>query len=331
MFYRLLAASAGSENYRIHNPLFFSCYGAAEKKYIHGLLAMPGKTEIIDSRIEQLYEILESCELCPRKCGVNRIAGEKGICNAGKELMVSNYGQHFGEEPELVGTHGSGTIFLTGCNLLCSYCQNYEISHLDVGEAISAETLSRMMLNLQNRGCHNINFVTPTHFAPQIIKSLKGSIQKGLTVPVVWNCGGYENVEIIKLLDGIVDIYMPDIKYGDSGPAKKYSGAPDYFERCKESVEEMHNQAGDLKVNSAGIAEKGLLIRHLVLPNNLAGSEEVLQFIAGISRNSYVNIMGQYRPCGQVHKYSEMNRRPTEAEFNKVIKTATSLGLHRGF
>ncbi|HOL22797.1 MAG TPA: radical SAM protein, partial [bacterium] len=241
------------------------------------------------------------------------------------------YGPHFGEEPELVGIYGSGTIFLTHCNLLCVYCQNYEISHLGMGYTISEEELAELMLNLKKRGCHNINLVTPTHFTPQIVKSLGYAIKKGLGIPVVWNCSGYENVEIIKMLDGIVDIYMPDIKYGDSEPAQKYSNASDYFERCKESVEEMYRQVGDLKINSKGIAEKGLLIRHLVLPNNLAGSEKVLKFIYGLSKNTYVNIMDQYSPCGNAHLYPEINRRPPEEEFEKVIKIAKKVGLHRGF
>lgn len=289
------------------------------------------KIKIIDSRIEKLYSMLTSCELCPRRCRVNRIKGEKGICRAEKELVVSSYGPHFGEEPELVGMYGSGTIFLTYCNLLCVYCQNYDISHLGIGEPISEEKLAYIMLSLQKMGCHNINLVTPTHFTPHIVRAIRYALEKGMKIPIVWNCSGYENLEVIRQLEGIVDIYMPDIKYGDSEPAKKYSNAPDYFERCQEAVEEMYRQVGDLKINSKGVAEKGLLIRHLVLPNNLAGSEKVLKFIAGISKNTYVNIMDQYRPCGNADLYPEINRRPTREEFREVIKIAMSLGLHRGF
>ena len=187
------------------------------------------------------------------------------------------------------------------------------------------------MLQLQNMGCHNINLVTPTHFTPQLIKAVAIAARQGLSLPIVWNCSGYENVETVKLLDGIVDIYMPDIKYGSSGPAKKYSNAPDYFERCREAIIEMYRQVGDLKVNGRGIAYRGLLIRHLVLPNNLAGSEEVLKFVARLSKDSYINIMAQYRPCGEADKYRELSRRPTSAEYFTAVDIARKLGLHRGF
>lgn len=282
----------------------------------------------LKDKIDALYNILESCELCPRKCGVNRLKGEKGFCKAEK-LKVSSYFPHFGEEDPLVGVHGSGTIFLTYCNLRCVYCQNYEISHLGVGEIVSEERVAKMMLELQALGCHNINFVTPTHYAPQLVKAIAIAVEKGLRLPIVWNCGGYENVEIIKLLENVVDIYMPDIKYSSSEVAKKYSFAPDYFDRCKEAVREMHRQVGDLKIQN-GIAYRGLLIRHLVLPNNLAGSEEVLKFIRSLSKDSYVNIMAQYRPEGEAYKYKELNRRITKEEFMKVIELAKKLGLTRG-
>lgn len=286
----------------------------------------------LDRRIEKLYKILESCELCARKCGVNRLEGGKGYCRSGKELVVSSYHPHFGEEPELVGTHGSGTIFLTNCNLLCIYCQNYDISHLGDGETRTEEDVADYMIELQNfYRCHNINFVTPTHFAPQLVKATKLAVEKGLKLPIVWNCGGYENIETVKLLDGIVDIYMPDIKYGQAGPAKKYSNAPDYFEVVKKAVKEMHRQVGDLKLDERGVAYKGLLIRHLVLPDNLAGSEEVLRFVAKLSKNSYINIMDQYRPAGDAWKFKELSRRITSTEYYKVIDMAGKLGLHRGF
>ncbi|MCK9266510.1 radical SAM protein [bacterium] len=289
------------------------------------------KLKTIDTRLETLYKILESCELCPRKCKVNRTIGMKGVCDAGMEMVVSSYGQHLGEEPELVGTYGSGTIFFTGCNLLCIYCQNYDISHRKTGQTTSCEELARIVLYLQKVGCHNINFVTPTHFTPQIVQSLKEALSKGLKIPIVWNCGGYESVEVIRLLEGIVDIYMPDIKYSCSKVAETYSSTPDYFERCKEAVTEMHKQVGDLKVDSDGIAKKGLLVRHLVLPNNLAGSEEVFKFVASLSKNSYINIMAQYRPCGESYKYPAINRRITSEEFQKVLDIAWNVGLRRGF
>jgi len=296
----------------------------------------------LDKRIEKLYKVLESCELCPRKCGINRLEGERGVCKSGKELIISSYGPHFGEEEPLIGKirvstlfgykGGSGTIFLANCNLLCAYCQNYEISHLGCGNEVATDKVAGMMIELQNRGCYNINFVTPTHFAPQLVRAIKFAIERGLNIPIVWNCSGYENVEIIKLLAGIVDIYMPDIKYGKSEPAKKYSKAPDYFERCKDAVKEMHRQVGDLKLNMMGVTYRGLLIRHLVLPNDLAGSEEVLKFLTeDVSTNTYVNIMSQYRPEGEAHKYKELNRRPTWKEFNKVVEMAEKHGLTRGF
>jgi putative pyruvate formate lyase activating enzyme len=284
----------------------------------------------LERRVEKLYKLLESCKLCPRKCGKNRLAGEKGYCKSGKELVISSYNPHFGEEEPLVGRGGSGTIFLTNCNLGCLYCQNYDISHLGIGKETSVERVAEMMIELQNMGCCNINFVTPTHFAPQLVKAIKVGVEKGLRLPIVWNCGGYENVDVIRLLDGIVDIYMPDMKYGSSKPAKRYSDTPDYFERCKEAVKEMHRQVGDLKLDG-GIAYRGLLIRHLVLPNGLAGSEEILKFVAReISKNSYVNVMSQYRPEGEAYKYPELNRPIIREEFMKVVSIARELGLTQG-
>jgi putative pyruvate formate lyase activating enzyme len=286
----------------------------------------------LDRRIEKLNAILTDCHLCPRECRVNRAQGEKGDCKSARELMVSSIGPHFGEESELVGRGGSGTIFLSYCNLGCLYCQNFEISHLGQGKLTSTEELARGMLRLQSMGCHNINFVTPTHFTPQIVEGIKIAIEKGLKVPIVYNCGGYEKVETLKLLEGIVDIYMPDAKYSEADPAKKFSNAPDYFEVCKRALKEMHRQVGDLKVSEEGIAERGLLIRHLVLPNNMAGSKAILRFIAEkISEDSYVNIMPQYRPMYKASHYPEINRPPRLSEFNEAVKMAEQLGLHRGF
>ncbi|MBT9175439.1 MAG: hypothetical protein DDT22_01117 [candidate division WS2 bacterium] len=302
------------------------------------------KTGEIDERINKLFNILQDCVLCPRKCHINRIKGEKGYCQAGRELMVSSYGPHFGEEEPLVGSPslvvsylgrvkpagGSGTIFLTHCSLRCNYCQNYTISHLGEGKTVSPEKFARIMLELQNTGCHNINLVTPTHYTPQLVKSLKIAGKMGLNLPIVYNCGGYEEVNTIKLLDGLIDIYMPDIKYSSQDSAQKYSDAPDYFERCKEAVKEMHRQVGDLKTNDKGIAFQGLLIRHLVLPDNLAGSFEALKFIANeISINSYVNIMDQYRPMFRASQYREINRIPSRQEIGSVMELAKNLGLTR--
>jgi putative pyruvate formate lyase activating enzyme len=285
----------------------------------------------LHERVERLYNILESCTLCPRRCNVNRIEGEKGYCKSGRELKISSYGPHFGEERELVGRKGSGTIFLTNCNMLCVYCQNYDISHLGYGEIVSTDRAAEIMLKLQDMGCHNINLVTPTHFAPQLVKALEAAAEQGLRLPLIWNCGGYENVDVIKQLKDIVDIYMPDIKYSEVKPAKKYSDTPDYFQRSREAVKEMHSQVGDLKVDERGIAYRGLLIRHLVLPNNLAGSEKILNFISeDLSKESYINIMDQYRPSGKATEYRELSRRPTLNEYVRVIEFAKELGLRRG-
>jgi len=261
---------------------------------------------------------------------VNRMKEDKGYCRSGKQLIVSSYSPHFGEEEPLVGVGGSGTIFLTNCNLLCLYCQNYDISHLGDGAPASEEETADCMIYLQRRGCHNINFVTPTHFTPQLVRAIEIAIPKGLHLPIVWNCGGYENVETIRLLEGVVDIYMPDIKYSSSDSARKYSNAPDYFDRCKEAVKEMHRQVGDLLIED-GIAKRGLLIRHLVLPNDAAGSREVLKFIAEeISTNTYLNIMDQYRPMYKAYDYEELSRRTTLKEYKRVVEMAEELGLERG-
>ena len=286
----------------------------------------------LEEKIEKLDAILSACTLCPRACGVNRIKGEKGYCKSDNHLVVSSVQTHFGEEDVLVGSHGSGTVFLTRCNLGCIYCQNYDISHLGYGQRMTEEELAFLVLGLQERGCHNINFVTPTHFTPQIVKAVKIAIEKGLHVPIVFNCGGYESKGTIALLDGIVDIYMPDIKYGGVENAMKYSHAPDYFEVCKEAVKEMHRQVGDLKVDERGIAWRGLLIRHLVLPNGLAGSADVFKFIATeLSKDSYVNIMLQYRPMYKAYAYKELNRGLKMSEYREAIESARDWGLHRGF
>ncbi|MFC1919855.1 radical SAM protein, partial [Chloroflexota bacterium] len=292
----------------------------------------------LDERARTLHRVLESCELCPRKCRADRLSGEKGYCRSGSELVVSSHGPHFGEERPLVGSGGvlemvhrvgvhtvggSGTIFLTNCNLLCTYCQNYDISHLGNGRVSTEVQVAGYAIELQNRGCYNINFVTPTHFTPQLVKSITIAAEKGLHLPIVWNCGGYENVETIKLLDGVVDIYMPDVKYSTTKPAERYSNAPDYFEKCRESLQEMHRQVGDLRLDERGIVYRGLLIRHLVLPNGLAGSERILKFIAReISPQSYVNIMSQYRPEGEAYRFKELDRYPTRKEFVRVIELA---------
>ncbi len=285
----------------------------------------------IDNRIEMLYSKLEQCDICPRNCGVNRLDGEIGYCQAGAELVVSSVQPHFWEEAPLVGIGGSGTVFLANCNLRCVYCQNYDISHEGKGNPITEEQLADSMLWLQRIGCHNINLVTPTHYTPNLVKAVAIAARKGLRLPIVYNCSGYEDVETLELLDGIVDIYMPDIKYGGIEGAKLYSDAPDYFEVCKLAVREMHRQVGDLVIDRT-IAWHGLLIRHLVLPNNRADSLQVLEFIANeISRESYVNIMLQYRPAYRALEFEDINRSVYIEEYYNVLDMARGLGLHRGF
>jgi len=282
-------------------------------------------------RIDTLREWLKSCRLCPRKCHVNRLAGQTGYCRAGAEIEISSAFPHFGEETPLVGPHGSGTIFLTHCNLRCIFCQNYDISHLGRGQTPSLSEMAQVMVKLQEMGCHNINLVTPTHYAGQILASLPEAIDLGLRLPIVYNCSGYESVEVIQLLEGVVDIYMPDIKFMDEKHSKKFCNAPDYPEVSRVALKEMHRQAGDLALNSEGVAERGLLIRHLVMPGGVASSEAVFKFISEeISVHSYVNIMDQYRPEYQASDYPEISRRITRKEYAEAVRAARRFGLYRG-
>lgn len=279
---------------------------------------------------EKAITLLEHCEICPRKCGVNRLIGETGHCKTGKDAIVSSYGPHFGEERELVGLYGSGTIFFAYCNLNCVCCQNYDISQYGHGDIAIPVDLANMMFSLQNRGCHNINLVSPTHIVPQFLQALDIAKDKGLNLPTVYNSGGYDSVETLKLLDGVIDIYMPDAKYGSSEMGEKYSNISHYWEINKLALKEMHRQVGDLVLDEKGIAEHGLLVRHLVLPNQIANSFEVIKFIAEqISLNTYVNIMDQYRPCNNADRYSELTRRITSQEYREVVEYARKLGLHR--
>jgi putative pyruvate formate lyase activating enzyme len=281
-------------------------------------------------RIQALWEKLESCDICPHRCSVNRIEGKRGICKTGARAEVSSFGPHFGEESPLVGRNGSGTIFFTHCNLYCIFCQNYDISHLGHGHQVDDDRIADMMLSLQAMGCHNINFVTPTHVIPQIVRALPGAIEKGLNVPLVYNSGGYDSVPTLELLDGIFDIYMPDFKYSDDDAAQRYCNAPDYSQVAKEALKTMHRQVGDLVLDERGIAEKGLIIRHLVLPEDLAGTYEVMSFIAEeISKNSYVNLMDQYHPCYKAVDFPPLDRRISREEFVEAAKIASNLGLKR--
>lgn len=287
------------------------------------------KSGELDARIRALYERMSPCRICPHECGVNRLKGEKGFCRVGAGPVVASYGPHFGEERPLVGTSGSGTIFFTFCNMACVYCQNWEISHLGEGEEISVEDLAKIMLILQMWGCHNINLVTPTHQIAFIVEALKIAIEKGLNLPLVYNCGGYESLETLQLLDGIIDIYMPDIKYMDPQIAFKLSKVRDYPEKVKSAVKEMHRQVGDLIIEN-GLAKRGLIIRHLVLPGDLSQTEEVIKFVATeISPDTYFNLMDQYRPCGDAWRYPPLDRKITKEEWNRALSLAKKYGLKR--
>jgi putative pyruvate formate lyase activating enzyme len=287
--------------------------------------------ERLAGRIQKAMGLLKGCTLCPRTCRVNRLEGELGTCRAGRLPEVSSYSPHFGEERPLVGSHGSGTIFLTHCNLRCSFCQNYSISHLGEGREVSFDRLSRIMLELQDLGCHNINFVTPTHYVPQILAALPKAIELGLRVPLVYNSSGYDSVTTLELLEGIFDIYMPDFKFARSGPAAEYCRAPDYPAVARSAIKEMHRQVGDLVLDEEGIARRGLLVRHLVLPDGLAGTAEVVLFLAEeVSRQTYANIMDQYYPCGDIPaRHSPLGRRITGEEYAVALASARSSGLVR--
>lgn len=287
---------------------------------------------ILKKRKEKLNKLLKKCHLCPRKCLVNRLQDEKGFCGAGKRVAVSSYNLHFGEEPPISGYRGSGTIFFTHCNLRCCFCQNYPISQLGNGQEVEIFQLAEMMVKLQKLGAHNINFVTPTHFVPQIVEALEPAVREGLNIPLVYNSGGYDSVETLKLLDGVVDIYMPDAKYSNPQSARTYSRAADYFEVNNKALLEMHRQVGDLKMDREGIARQGLLIRHLVMPEDIVGSRRVLEFIArNISQNTYMSIMAQYHPAHLAFEFPELSRRISKIEYDAVLKTADELGLERGW
>lgn len=290
------------------------------------LLLPPG---VLADKVREAEEVLKECTLCPRECRVDRTSGERGFCRTGDKPFVSSWGPHFGEERPLVGRFGSGTIFFGNCNLGCLFCQNYSISHLGEGIEISFEKLAGIMLGLQHSGCHNINFVTPTHQMPMILRALHIASEKGLNIPVVYNCGGYESLRSIKLLDCVVDIYMPDFKYFDPEMASRYSDARDYPEVVVAAIKEMHRQVGDLIIKS-GVALRGLLVRHLVLPEGIAGTAGVVKFIAEeISKNTYINIMDQYHPCFKAFNNPPLNRRITGREYSDAIRLATEAGLTR--
>ncbi len=287
----------------------------------------------IERRAEEALEKMYSCTLCPWKCGVNRFQGKKlGVCRSRSKAMVSSYNLHFGEEPPISGEKGSGTIFFTNCTLRCAFCQNYPISQYGAGKEYSDDELASMMLNLQDRGAHNINFVTPTHFVANILNALYIAVKKGLRIPLVYNTSGYELIETLKLLDGIIDIYLPDIKYSDNRMAKKYSMAKDYVKYNREALKEMYRQVGNLKLNKKGIAVKGLIIRHLVLPNGISGTRKALEFIAKeLSPEVTVSLMSQYFPANKANSIPELSRGITSEEYFIAVREMKTLGLKNGW
>ena len=284
----------------------------------------------LERRADKAWESMSCCNLCPHRCRINRLEGEQGFCKINNQAIVASYGPHFGEEAPLVGRKGSGTVFFSWCNLRCLYCQNYDISHLGAGQAVSTEVLASIFLSLQKDGCHNINFVTPSHVVPFILKALVLAAREGLSIPLVYNTGGYDSIRTLQLLDGVVDIYMPDFKYWDKDLGKRLSDIAHYPLVAKKAIKEMHRQVGDLIIGPDGVAKRGLLIGHLVLPGRLSGTRSVLKYIAEeISPNTYVNVMGQYRPCGTAHKYPPLDRSITSDEYIGALRAARDVGLNR--
>ncbi len=290
------------------------------------------KVKDIKERIETAYALLENCVVCPRKCKVNRLKGEKGFCGVGQNLKVASYNVHYGEEPPISGTKGSGTIFFSGCNLRCLYCQNFPISQMRHGKEITTHKLADMMLYLQSKGCHNINLVTPTHFVPQILKGLSFAWEKGFNLPLVYNTSGYESSESLKLLEGVIDVYLPDMRYSNNRIAKKLSSVSNYVEVNRKAIRQMYQQVGNLVTDEWGVARKGLIIRHLILPNNLAGSEETFRFIKQkIHQDVYVSLMGQYFPSFKAGNLVSINRKITSEEYESAVKSFFKSGLSRGW
>jgi putative pyruvate formate lyase activating enzyme len=284
--------------------------------------------EVLKRRAEQAWSHLQSCDLCAKGCHINRQLGEQGFCATGRELLVYSHGPHHGEEQPLVGHHGSGTIFFSRCNLKCVFCQNWEISQRGEGREVTPEQLAGMMLSLQGAGCHNINLVSPSHLVAQLLAALPIAVEQGLRVPIVYNSGGYDSPDALSLLDGIVDIYLPDMKFADSEAAARWLGVEDYAEVNQAALREMHRQVGVLQLGPSGIARCGLLIRHLLLPENAAGTDALLRFVAEeLSPDTWVNLMDQYRPCYRADQYPPLDRRPTRSELRQARLLAKELGL----
>jgi len=280
-------------------------------------------------RADRARELLAPCRVCPRDCGADRLSGETGDCNTNHLARVSSVNPHFGEEDVLVGRNGSGTVFFCGCNLNCDFCQNSEISQFPGGREVDVRQLAGIFLQVQEMGCHNLNTVTPTHVTPQILEALDIAAGQGFRLPWVYNCGGYESVETLGLLDSVVDIYMPDFKFTDSDPAKRFCQAADYPEIAKAALAEMHRQVGDLKTDEEGVATRGLLVRHLVMPGGLAGSREAARFLASLSEDTFVNVMAQYRPCHRADQHQELCQTITSEEHQDAVEAMQAEGLSR--
>jgi len=295
-----------------------------------GYLALLGSGEL-ERRVAEAWHRLERCGICPRRCGVNRRQTPEGaVCRTGPLARVASYGPHFGEEAPLVGRHGSGTVFFSWCNLKCQYCQNADISQLGAGRELEPEELAAMMLQLQEMGCHNINLVSPSHVVPHILAALLQAASSGLRLPLVYNTGGYDALETLQLLDGVIDIYMPDMKYADEAVGQRLSKVANYPEVNEAAVLEMQRQVGELQCSNEGIARRGLLVRHLVLPHGLAGSEVVFRFLAEqVSPRTYLNVMDQYRPRHHAADIAELSRRITGEEYLAALRAARAAGLSR--
>jgi putative pyruvate formate lyase activating enzyme len=314
----MLSGASVSERYLLPSDTFEPAYLALHR------------TGELRRRAEEAVASLEACRVCPRDCEVNRLVDEQGICRTGRYARVSSYFPHHGEEDCLRGWNGSGTIFFSWCNLRCVFCQNFDLSHRGEGVLVSPEQLARMMLHLQALGCHNINLVTPEHVVPQVLEALVIAVEGGLRLPIVYNTSAYDSMESLRLLDGVVDIYMPDFKVWDAEKAHRYLKARDYPEVARRTIREMHRQVGVLKFDEYGLAKRGVLVRHLVMPGDVARTEQILRFLAEeIAPDTYVNVMAQYRPAGMVsaERYAEINRRITSQEYWRAVRLAEQIGL----
>jgi putative pyruvate formate lyase activating enzyme len=285
-----------------------------------------------EKNIERLYSMMDKCTICPRKCGVNRNLGQKGFCNASDKIFIASQNVHTGEEPPISAKKGSGAIFFSKCVLQCVFCQNYPISQFGNGREVGLSKLVEMMLKLQTTGAHNINFVTPTHYSAQIAMSVYLARKEGLQIPILYNCGGYESVETLRLLEGIIDVYLPDMKYSDNKTAFKYSGVKNYVEANQAALKEMKRQVGDLVVDCYGVAKKGIIIRHLVLPKNIGNTKKVLNFISKeLSSKTFISLMAQYHPAYKSNNFKELSHSLTKKEYEEVVGYLGTVNLNNGW